>query len=124
MDKTKETYRLSLQVAAGGSGRLTRRLTQEGTLDRVNVRIYSGAALYLQLKPKLDQLHQREVDVVDYTGKQYIDGDDDAYVFDVSIPVHVDNQLIVEYVNNSLVDALDFAVDFIVDHLGGTERVG
>lgn len=122
MDKTKETYRLATTVAPGESNRLSRRLTDVGTLEQITVRIYVGAVLNLHIMPRLNKLHGRLMDVIDYTGKQFIDGDDDVYVFPVGIPVVVDNELIVDFVNLSATDTLDFAVDFVVDHsylLGG-----
>lgn len=123
MENNKEVYRLSLSVAPGASGTLTRPLPMDGTIERLTMRVYSGNAMNLDLTPMVNGFRGRRYPIIDFVGKLFFEGDDDVIQEPISIPVKRAWELAVDYTNNSATDTLDFYVEFIVDHMAGTGRV-
>ena len=123
----REAFRLAFQVPAAGSGELTERVRGDCTLERLSVRIYIGAQLDLKLTPMIQRAAAGGIrePLIKYApgGKQYIDGDDDTFVWSVSVPMQVDDEIVIGYVNDDVANAYDFACDFEVDYLAGTMRL-
>ena len=123
----REAFRLALQVAASGSGEISERVRGDCTLEKVSMRIYIGAQLDLRLTPMIERASAGGIrePIIKYApgGKQYIDGDDDGFVWSMSVPLQVDDNIVIGYVNNDVANAYDFAVDFEVDYLGGSVRI-
>lgn len=124
----REAFRMALQVPAGGSGEIEERIRGNCTLERATLRIYIGAQLDLKIMPCIARAYaggEVREPLIKYAtgGKAYLDGDDDDFSWSLSIPLEVDDKIIVAYRNDDLVNAYDFAFDFEVDYLGGANRV-
>jgi len=123
----REALRMALNVPAGVKGELTERIRGDCTIERASLRIYIGAQLDLEIRPMIERAGVGGIrePLIRYCsgGKQYIDGDDDVYNWILSIPLEVDDKIVLAYSNNDVVNDYDFAFDFEVDYLGGVYRV-
>jgi hypothetical protein len=96
----------------------------DSTLERVAIRIYVGAELSLQLEPYILRSRNTREEMICFVnaGKTVIDGDDDKFEFDVSIPMWQGDQICLRYANLDPVNAYDFAMDIELDARAGAER--
>jgi len=88
---TRDTIRFAEQVDPGKTVTDRYQVNIPSRIEQVNVRIYRGAELSLQIVPFIeigtDPNHRERLPVVTFAGaKQYVDGDDDAWEFPVEIP--------------------------------------
>jgi len=123
----RKSHRFSTSVASDDTEELTATAQADATVEQVAVRFYSGPRLDLHVKPFI----RRQVtpnrttteDVVELHGKEYIDGNDDLWVFDVSKTVEEDDEFGVE-VTNTDTDGndYDFVADMELDRAGGPNR--
>lgn len=113
------------QVPAGATNRtLTYTIPRDATVERVQVRIYDGAQLDLELSPYISQgADEGRTDVIRTVGKDYIDGDDDVYEWDVSLPVERGDELVWSATNNDGSNAYDYRAIVDVEHGGGLRRL-
>lgn len=120
----RKAYRFALSVPANTSGKLVLDVPSNCTLEKVKCRIYFGAQLALRLKPYIMRPRKTKEEILCYVagGKDYIDGDDDGFEFDVAIPLWLDDQIVVEYNNTDANYAYDFAIDVELDSRFGVER--
>jgi len=117
----KETFRFADQVAAGETDEFEANPTDPARITNLDVRIYPGPELNLRIRPYVvDGANRRPL--VNFKGKDHIDGDDDVWQFDISEPITTRETLLVE-VENTGTDAYDFAVNASIDYLNGTNRV-
>lgn len=120
-DDSRNNLRFAESVPPDDSVQLTYDVDREATIDEVDVRIYRGPELDLEVRPfVVDGDH--EVPLVTFIGKDYIDGDGDFFEFALSEPVTPGETLGVEVVNRDTEYAYDFSVDISLDHAGGTSR--
>jgi hypothetical protein len=129
MNLNKESYRFAAKVPAntGWSETDTLRVAGDGTVERVRVRIYIGAQLDLKLRVWLRRKNGGKVDepLIKFVKgmKDYIDGDDDDFSFEIGVPVYLDDEIVVEYKNDDPLNAYDFSVDVEIDYAGGAYRM-
>lgn len=122
--QTKEGVSVAKQVPANTTDTETYAVRRDATVESVQVRIYQGAENDLHLKLQVRRRGTEQVDnLVQRTGKSYIDGDDDVYHFDISAPVENGDKLRVWYDNNDGANAHNFRVNFDLDYLSGLERI-
>jgi len=103
--------------------RLTYDVTNDATVESASVRIYRGAENTLQLRLKHLPEQGAPSDLVETVGpKQYIDGDDERYDWNLGVPVEDGSVVVVEAENTDGINAHNFRVNVDLDYLGGTER--
>ena len=92
------------------------------TIEQIHARIYPGPENELEL---VLQHRSREssqwVSLITHEGKQFLDGDNDTWEFDVAIPVAKDDEIRVVATNNAT-EEYDWRVNMDVDELGGVRR--
>lgn len=121
----KDGFSLSDQVPAGATGReVSARVDTDATIERISIRIYQGPELDLELEPMVQERGggSRKRPILEYSGKEYVDGDDDLYVWDVAEPVEEGEEIVVQATNRSGSNAYDYRANFDVDYHGGTGR--
>lgn len=123
MTQDRVTTRFSDSVAGGATETLAKDFNFSATVERVRVRIYTGAELDLEIRPYVKRDETEQVDLIDTKGRNTIVGDDDVFVFDTSVPIESDDALVVEATNLDPDFSLDYACDITWDTIGGTESV-
>lgn len=97
---------------------------KDATVEQVDVRIYPGAGLALRLEIlKKDDQTDVTTPIVRTRGKDYLDGDDDTYSFDLSEPIKEDDQIVVRATNLADSNEYNFRVNFDIDERGGTTSI-
>lgn len=114
-------FRLAASVAPASTVKVEQPIPRDGTVERVRVRVYAGAELALRITPYVVNEKGQRRDLIVFAGKDYIDGDDDTFEFQVREPVYLANgdKLVVSATNTSATYTYDFAVDIEVDFAGG-----
>jgi len=120
----RDNLRFATGVPAGESKELTHEINDPATIEGVDVRIYRGAELDLQLVPfaRFGGDDAPKTPLVTLIGKDYIDGDGDEFNFTLSESVTPGDVVGVEVENVSTEFDYDFAVDMDLDHEGGATR--
>lgn len=121
MTERLSPYRFSDNVGADTTETYTRRIESDATIEHVMIRIYSGAELDLQIKPFVLKGRDRQP-LINYEGKDYVDGDDDVWPFTMSEPIEEGEEIGVEVTNKDASNAYDFAAHIHVDYAGGVRR--
>jgi hypothetical protein len=97
---------------------------KDATVEQVDVRIYPGAGLALRLEIlHVDDQTGTESPLVRTRGKDYIDGDDDTYSFNISEPIKQDDEIKVRATNLADSEEYNFRVNFDVDERAGTRSL-
>lgn len=98
------------------------------TITSVKIRIYDGPELALRLQMFIRDASGNLASVLQYSAstgaKNYIDGNDDEFVFDVRVPARVGDTLVVRANNTSATYAYDFSVDIEVDYAVWAQQYG
>jgi hypothetical protein len=118
---TQRSIRFSESVDPDSSITLTKEVEEDATVEQLDVRIYRGAELALRVTPFVKR-DNRRFELVEFRGKDYIDGDGDFWEFSVSEAVETEDQIGVEVENVDDEYLFDFAVNMTVDREGGTAR--
>lgn len=123
----RKSHRFSNSVASNDTETETATVKEDATVEQVTVRFYPGARLDLHVQPFIRKQRTpsrtERVDLVELHGKDYIDGNDDLWVFSVSKTVEEDDEIGVE-VENVDTDGNDynFVTDIELDRAGGANR--
>lgn len=138
-EQTRDSFRLAAPVSPGSTVNLTKRMQEAATVEGVRVRFYSGPRLDVRAEPYVEVSHGPDrtdrVNLIDYAdeandpdadvaAKDFIDGDDDDFQFDVSQPVDRDEVVGVEIENVNAEFTYNVTVDVVVDYAGGSSRMG
>lgn len=124
-DEPRDGVTLSDQVPASTTGQeVTYEVDSDATIERIQIRIYEGAELDLQLEPirRTTEGATPDQPLLEYAGKSYIDGDDDVYEFVVSEAIHNGEKIVIKATNNDGSNAYDYRVNVDVDYHGGSGR--
>ncbi|WP_410765789.1 hypothetical protein [Haloferax sp. DFSO60] len=100
-------------------------LQNDATVEEVAVRIYQGPRLDLRVVPFIERGepgYRDRVPLVELRGKDFIDGDNDYWIFPTSEAVHEGEVLGVEVRNVDESNTYDYAVDMAIDRAGGAAR--
>lgn len=121
----KETVLFAASVSASTDTVLKFELPQDGTLERFSARFYAGQENALRIVPVVAKAGQTLEPIVEYAsnGKKYVSGDDDHFVYDLSIPVVAKDQIWLYVSNVDVTYAYDVSVSIVIDYLGGRRRV-
>ena len=120
----RESVRFAGSVNAGDTETETFEVSEDCTVEEVKVRFYQGPRLSLHVVPFVEDGTDRgrRVELVNFRGKEYVDGDNDLWVFDASEGVEDGEVVGVEVENTDGSNGYDYAVDMTLDYAGGTER--
>lgn len=124
-EESRDGFTLSDHVPAGATNRETSiRVDSDATIERLAVRIYTGAELDLQLEPvrRTTDGNTPDQPLLEYSGKRYIDGDDDRYQWIISEPVEEGDEIVLKATNKDGSNAYDYRANFDVDYHGGSSR--
>lgn len=124
--RTKNGVSFGATVPAASDERLVHELTTDATVEGVSVRIYRGAENTLRLTLTHVPASGSPSDLVETVdgGKDYVDGDDDLYQWDTSVPVEDGDELVVEANNTDGTNAHNFRVNMDLDYMSGVQRAG
>ncbi|MFC7131654.1 MULTISPECIES: hypothetical protein [Salinibaculum] len=126
-DSVRFADRVAPNSTGDGSHVETYEVQEGATVEQVDVRIYRGAELDLRVRPFIrrgDDGSRREIDLIQFQGKQYIDGDGDHFEFTVSQAAERGDLVGVEVENHDDTYGYDYAVDMALDRAGGIARFG
>ena len=138
-NQTRDSFRLAAPVSPDSTIKLTKKMEESATVEGVRVRFYSGPRLDVRAEPFVEVSHGPDradrVNLIDYAdeavdpdaevdAKDFIDGDDDDFPFDVSQPVDEGEIVGVELQNLNTEFTYNVTVDVVVDYAGGTSRMG
>lgn len=121
----KDGFTLSDQVPAGATDQETSlEVDQAATVERLSIRIYPGAQLDLELRPVVRQERGNTSDqnLIEYAGKEYIDGDDEQYHWDLSVPIEQGDKIVIQATNRDGSNAYDYRANLDIDYQGGSSR--
>lgn len=108
--------RFAEQVSAGSTSSLEHEVREPSTIERLIIRIYPGAELDLRVKPYVEIGGDGpKVPLLTYEGKEYVDGDDDKWEFDLVESVDPGDKVGVEVTNVNSNYAYDYAAHISLD---------
>lgn len=119
----KDGFTLSDRVPASTTDQeVSITLDSDATVERLSIRIYPGAELDLQLVPvvRTSGGGSRDRPLLEFAGKEYVDGDDDMYVWELSKPVEEGDEIVMKATNNDGSNAYDYRANFDVDYRAGS----
>lgn len=122
VSKPKSGSTIARQVPATEDDRLSWTVPRDGTLEHLAVRIYEGAENTLRLNIYHEHTNGGQELLIQPEGKGYIDGDDDLWPWDLSVPVRQDDKIVVDYENTDGTNAHNFRVTLDVDYYNGLDR--
>lgn len=120
-----DSHRFAGEVGPDSDVTETVDVQADATVEEVTVRFYVGPRLDLEVVPFLkrgDGANANQIPLVTFHGKQYIDGDDDVWIFPISESVREGDTLGVEVRNQDTQHSYDYAVNMALDREGGVER--
>lgn len=114
------THDFARQVAPLTEGVMQINIPGPGLIERLAIRIYQGAQLNLRINPYLVRPRQN-LNLINYVtgGKQFVDGDDDNYIYNLSIECNQDDALAVWFSNLQATHAYDFRVSVEINYAAG-----
>jgi len=118
---TLRSIRFAESVDPESAVTLTKQVEEDATVEQVDVRIYRGAELSLRVSPFVKR-DSRRFDLIEFRGKDYVDGDGDFWEFSVSESVQKEDVIGVKVENVTTDYTYNFACNLQVDREGGTER--
>lgn len=103
---------------------LIERVKDNGTVENVKLRFYSGQEMKLKVLPFVRHTGNKiEYLTSSPTGDYFIAGDDDNFILDVVVPVFYDDEIHVKVINESTEYIYNLVCDVTIDYYMGTDRV-
>ena len=103
---------------------LIERVKDNGTVENVKLRFYSGQEMKLKVLPFVRHTGNKiEYLTSSPTGDYFIAGDDDNFILDVVVPVFYDDEIHVKVINESSEYIYNLVCDVTVDYYMGTDRI-
>ena len=120
----KEVIIFRKKVSANSKGKITERVKDNGTIEKLMIKFYIGQELHLKVWPYIKHTGNKVESMVTIAGDKdnYITGDDDNFIFDVVIPVFYDDEIVVEFENISDYE-YNLVCDVTIDYYNGNDRV-
>ena len=115
-------YRFQRRVNALEVGELRALIPGDATVERLVVRFYPGPELQLIVDPFVDRRGGGRQELLHYSGTRGLTGDNDTLEFFLSLPVRLDESLVVGFQNLHAVNAYHFTVTMELDFAGGVWR--
>lgn len=122
MTTGKRGISFSTAVAAGSSDKQEYVVSDHATIEKLSIRIYPGAETDLEIVPQIlkDQTDSVE-NLIRFEGKDHVDGDDDVFRWDLSVPVEKDDVIQILADNNDPNNPFDYRVNMEIDERGGVQ---
>jgi hypothetical protein len=122
MSSHKRGISFAEQVASDSQSTLSYPVSEDSTVESVKVRIYPGPGTDLEIEPYVYRGADGDTEpLVRYEGKQYVDGDDDVWEWDISVPVTSEDEIRVRATNQDTQgNDYDYRVNMDVSNVGGT----
>lgn len=103
---------------------LIERVKDNGTVENIKLRFYSGQEMQLKVLPYIKHIGNKiEYVTSSPTGDYYLAGDDDNFLLDVVVPINYDDEIVVKAINLSNINSYDMVCDITIDYYMGTDRV-
>lgn len=121
----KEIVAFRKTIPANTSDVLAERIKADGTIEELRVRFYQGQQKALQVHIFVEHKGSKIEEMITYpsTSDGFLSGDDDYFIFPVSIPVAYDDYLKVAVKNTETQYPYSLSCDIVIDYLGGKNRV-
>lgn len=89
----KEVISFRKEINASKTDVLQERIKSDGTIEEIRVRFYQGVQKSLQVEPFIEHKGHQIEQMISYpsTTDQFISGDDDYFIYPVSVPVEYDD---------------------------------
>lgn len=124
VEQEREGLTLSDHVPAGATDQeVSVKIPQSATVERLSVRIYTGAELDLELYPYIQREDGTRQPLLELVGKEYIDGDDDLYEWTLSRPIESGDEITISATNNDGSNAYDYRANLDLEYAGGLSRI-
>lgn len=126
-ESKKEIVSFRKVILANTTDVLHERIKADGTIENVKIRLYQGNQKSLRVRPYVEHKGSKIEDVITYasTSDNFISGDDDYFVFDITVPVQYDDYIKIWVQNVDGTYDYTLSVDVEVDYIGGkTSRKG
>ena len=109
------------KVGVSTSGTETYDVKKNGTVEKVEFRIYSGAEDTLRLNIyKKDQETDSKQQIIETPDDQdFIGGNEDFFTFRTSVPVTSDDEIVVKYENTDGSNPHRYKMNMEIDRTGG-----
>lgn len=100
--------------------RFEERIKDNGVIESLRVRFYTGVENSLQVIPYVDHKINRREDLLSYNegGDKFISGNDDYFIYPLYIPVEYDDDLNVYVKNINATYPYTLSVDVIISYDG------
>lgn len=125
MESKKEVISFRKEIAPNSSDVIAERVKTDCTIEEIRIRFYQGQQLSFEVYPFVEHKGHKLESFFTFpsTTKTTLAGDDDYFVFPVSIPCEYDDFIKVQCWNKDATNTYTLAVDIVVDYLGGKTRV-
>lgn len=122
----KEIISFRKDIAPNTKDVLAERIKDNCTIEEIRVRFYTGQQGALKVYPFVEHKGHKMESFFTFpsTTNNYLNGDDDYFVFPVSIPCDYDDYVKVQVENTDGTYAYTCVVDMVIDYAGGKQRVG
>lgn len=122
----KEVLSFRKIINANTTDVLHERIKADGTIEEIRIRFYTGQQKSLQLNPFVEHKGNKIEQIISYpsTTDNFISGDDDYFIFPISVPVEYDDYFKIHAKNIDPTYNYTVTVDVVIDYLGGKERAG
>lgn len=121
-DKDVKPLHFARKVSAGTSGTFTYNVRKDGTIENLDIRIYSGAEDELEIDVYVvnqeSGLRRKVVETPD--DQSYIGGNEDFFQFRASQEVTSDDQIEIDYNNTDGNNPHRYKINVEIDRTGGT----
>lgn len=113
-----EVVSFRTKLAAGQSITLKERVKADGQLTEIRVRFYPGNQLALKVKPYVKHKGNKDEDVFTYAAgtDSLLAGDDDYFVFPVTVDVENDDEVVVFAQNTETTFTYSVVVDMVLQY--------
>lgn len=124
-ESKKEIVSFRKEVASLFEHTLTERIKADCTIEELRVRFYPGQQLSLEVYPYVKHKGNKIESFFTFPKQtdNVLRGDDDYFIFPVSIPCEYDDELVVYTKNTDPNYDYNLSVDIVIDYLGGKQRV-
>ncbi len=103
---------------------LVERVKDNGTIENVKLRFYSGQEMNLKVYPFVKHTGNKIENLTSSpTNEYFLAGDDDNFILDVVVPVYYDDEIHVKVKNESVQYAYNLVCDVTIDYYGGENRI-
>lgn len=117
----KEVIVFKKLIAPGQKFTFKERVKDNGMIDSLRVRFYSGVEESLEIQCYVNHKINRREDFLTYNegGENFLSGNDDYFIYPVNVEVEYDDEIVVEVKNNDATYSYTCSVDVIVAYDGG-----